>query len=247
MRNNIVNNIKYTKALGEKIAEYLRNNKNKAQCARDFGLCYSTLCVWVKKYEPLQAAVKKGAGRPTKYTSSINSDIFELRCKGWGLKKIATALKISLAVIYRWKRVHPDFKEMLQTAKEIAADNMVEEMVALADDSRKDLIADKKTGREFPNAANVARSRLKIKTRERVAGFYNPEKYGSSVPANKSNINVSCDTITFMGLSITPPKEAAAGTGGKEEVIIKELGDDDDDNDDGEESFEELDEPDNNQ
>lgn len=72
-------------------------------------------------------------------------------------------------------------------ARELQADAFVDESIDIADDGRNDWMTrvDKRTGETYqvPNLEHIARSKLRVETRMKVAANLNPKKYGQRVEA----------------------------------------------------------------
>ena len=127
--------------------------------------------------------------------------VYQARVNGKTLVAIAKDLKVSKHTIYQWSFRFPAFKKLLDEANRVRASQYIDEMIEIADDVSEDkIITD--NGIVRPNAANVARSKLKIQTRRKVAAIYDPANYGEIVDGG-SRVNINGDV--FMGLQITPP------------------------------------------
>jgi hypothetical protein len=127
--------------------------------------------------------------------------------------EVARKMNTSRNTIYRWVRQDKKLKILVKEAREIQASSFIEEMIDIADDDSGDIILDEDTGRKYPNAANVARAKLKITTRRKLAGFYHPTGFGDK---SKIDLTSSDGSVGFVGLQITPPKDI------KEEVDTEE-------------------------
>jgi len=113
---------------------------------------------------------------------------------------ITKTLKVAPQLFYVWRGRYPTFKKLVDEANRIKASKYIDEMVEIADnDSEDKIISD--DGVVRPNAANVARSKLKIQTRRKVAAIYDPVNYSENIGGSGVNINGN----VFMGLQITPP------------------------------------------
>jgi hypothetical protein len=67
-----------------------------------------------------------------------------------------------IATITRWLRIHPDFHAIYLIAKQAQVDLLLEEAIAIADDSSQDHIVTK-TGRILFNPDAIRRAKLQIK------------------------------------------------------------------------------------
>ncbi len=128
--------------------------------------------------------------------------IFKYMCDGDSVKTVARKLGIHRTTIYSWMHKDPQLKVLVDEARKVQADVYVGDLLEIADDDSKDIIVDDSTGRKYPNAANVARSKLKISTRKQLSGYYNPETYGEKT---KVDVTSSDSSLGFIGLQIIPP------------------------------------------
>lgn len=153
--------------------------------------------------KPVPAKRPKGTpGRPTDLNEKVMLQLFDWVSDGKTIKWCAMKLGVARYTIYRWINNFPEFKEMMDEAAQIKAQNYVDELIEIADDDSKDLIFDP-DGSAKPNAAAVARSKLKMAARQKVAGYLAPRLFGEN--ATKVDITTNGDAV-FMGLMITPPK-----------------------------------------
>jgi hypothetical protein len=83
------------------------------------------------------------------------------------------------------------FAKMYARARELQAERMAEEIVAIADDGTLDWIETSKG--EIPNLDHINRSRLRVEARKWVAAKLLPKKYGDT--GNKTEVNVSTAVV----------------------------------------------------
>ena len=144
------------------------------------------------------------AGRKPELNGPTMKRIYDHLCNGDSMTTVARKLGVVRGTIYRWMQGNEKFKDMVKEAREIQAGTLVDEMLDIADDDSKDLISDA-SGRQYPNAAAVARAKLKLDTRRKLAGYYNPAAYSDQA---KLDITSNGESLSgFGGLIITPPKE----------------------------------------
>lgn len=129
--------------------------------------------------------------------------IFKYISEGYTMKNVARKLNVDRTTIYRWIQKDSNLKILVKEAREIRAGDYADEIVGISDNNEGDLIVDENTGRAYPNAANVARSALRIKARKSMAALLHPKKYGEQ---KKLEINKE-GFIGFVGLQIIPPKQ----------------------------------------
>jgi hypothetical protein len=126
--------------------------------------------------------VPRRQGREPQYNERLAQEICEVvagsdealdvifprwRNRGWPSESTA----------YTWRMRHRAFREAFQIAQEVRAQRWMHQIVAIADDTSRDLI-DIGEGRMIPNSAAVQRDRLRIDARERVAKRMDPRSWG---------------------------------------------------------------------
>jgi hypothetical protein len=120
-------------------------------------------------------AVKARMGRPSLFDDDLANRFLDLIAEAKPVSAAASAVGVSPRSIYKWLVQYADFSQSYARAKDAAADALVEEILAIADDAGKDWI-DGKIGMVF-DADAVARSRLRIDARKWLAGKLRAKKY----------------------------------------------------------------------
>lgn len=145
------------------------------------------------------------AGRKPQLNGPTMKRIYDYLCDGDSMMTVARKIGVVRSSIYRWMDGNPKLKAMVKEAREIQASTYIEQILEIADDESKDLIVDPESGRKYPNAAAVARAKLKISTRKKLAGYYHPTEFSDQT---KVDVTSNGETLSgFGGLTITPPKE----------------------------------------
>ncbi len=122
-------------------------------------------------------------GRPTDYTQELGDYICGKIMEGNSLVKILAEEGMPHpATIYRWIRLHKDFCDNYERAKEDQADYFVEDILQIADAAK-------------PETVQV--DRLKVDTRKWAASKFKPKKYGDKVESTFKG-----DPDNPLGLSI---------------------------------------------
>ena len=124
------------------------------------------------------------AGRPSKYTPEMVERVCEVIETTSGSLEDAFYDRDDLPAyrtVLNWERDHAEFVPRLSRAREIRAHVMVENALAIADESDRDTIT--KTGRngeeyDSPNGEWMARSRLRYESRKWHASKLNQRVYG---------------------------------------------------------------------
>lgn len=139
--------------------------------------------------------------------SEINKEtmtkIADLVMDGHTMTTVARKIGVAKGSIYRWIGKFPELKEMIEAARLIKADRIMDEVIEIADDDSKDLIEDLESGQMRPNAAAVARAKLKIDTRRKYAATIKPEAYGE-----KKQVDITSNgNDVFTGFNIILPED----------------------------------------
>lgn len=114
----------------------------------------------------------------TYYSREVGDQICGLVASGKTIASAAKILNLVPATVHGWSDRDVDgFRARLKQAKDLCVDNMVDEIIEIADDTRKDFKIDPKTGKQVFNFEAVARSKLRIEVRKWVAAVVNPAKY----------------------------------------------------------------------
>lgn len=124
--------------------------------------------------------------RPTKYTPELTDLICERLSEGDSLRTVCLADDMpDKATVFRWLRIHKQFRDQYETAKQESADAMADEILDIADDGTNDWMdktnKDGEVIGEALNSEHVQRSRLRIDTRKFLMAKMKPKKYGDKV------------------------------------------------------------------
>jgi len=105
--------------------------------------------------------------------------------------------------VFRWLAAHPEFSYQYACARELQADSLAEEVLAIGDDARGDVVVDA-DGKERTNWENVQRSRLRCDNRKWFCGKVAPKKYGERVTAEVSGPDGRPIETSLAGPPMTP-------------------------------------------
>lgn len=111
------------------------------------------------------------AGRPTDYSEEIAKTICEKISDGKSLRKICEADDMpAKGTVFVWLSKHKEFQDQYAHAREIQADCLFDETLAIADqyDSAVEML----------NPDHIQRAKLRIDTRKWIAGKLRPKVYG---------------------------------------------------------------------
>lgn len=147
-----------------------------------------------------------GPGRPSKYSQELADKICEITAtSNRGINSIAKELGISATVVFNWllDDDKKDFVEKYTRAKQLQAEFLAEEILDIADDSRKDTIEHEEFG-AMPDHEWMNRSRLRVDTRKWLMSKLMPKKYGDKLDLTTQGEKI---TPVITGMIIEPPKE----------------------------------------
>jgi len=148
-------------------------------------------------------------GRPSDYTQELADDLCRQFALGHSMRKVCVNEDMpAMTTIFRWLRTKEEFKQQYETAKDEAADLMVEEINDIADNSTNDYMAnrvemaemeDKTIGElsesEISNLIgrlapeHIQRSRLRVDARKWTASKLKPKKYGDKTTTEHSGVD----------------------------------------------------------
>jgi hypothetical protein len=121
-------------------------------------------------------------GRKSDYHAEIAETICNRLVNGESLRAIcADPAMPARATVFRWLASNQEFRRSYALARECQAEDMVDEILVIADDSSRDYV--KSTGVDgkvtwVVDREHLARCRLRISTRKRLLARMAPRKYG---------------------------------------------------------------------
>ncbi len=120
-------------------------------------------------------------GRPTDYNDEIGALICERLCDGESLKSICSEPEMpARSTVFRWLTLNKIFSDMYTKAREVQADALADELLAIADDGRNDWMERIVDGENLgwkENGESIRRSALRVDTRKWIASKLKPRKY----------------------------------------------------------------------
>jgi hypothetical protein len=139
------------------------------------------------------------------YSQKLAIEICDELANGVSLARICARPEMpAQGTIYRMIAEEPFFREIYMRARESAAHTLFDQMIDIADDSSADLLDD-----GTPNNAAIARARLQIDTRARVAGKLAPRVYGERIEALASTVNVTNNNLTIDSRALDGDQRAS--------------------------------------
>jgi len=141
--------------------------------------------------------------RKSEINKATMTKIADLVMNGDTMSTVARKIGVAKGSIYRWIGKFPELKEMIAAARILKTERYMDECVEIADDDSKDLIEDLESGQMRPNAAAVARAKLKIDTRRKISAAMNPEVFG-----DKTQLDITSNgQDIFTGFNIIMPED----------------------------------------
>ena len=175
--------------------------KLEARKARNEAQAIEETAIWKQINQEADKAViqaKRKQGAPSSYSEAIGNEIVTRLASGQSLHSICKLEHMPhISTIYDWIGKEPSFAEHYGRAREHAAHTLFDQMLDIADDSSGDLLADGSA-----NNAAIARARLQIETRARVAGKLAPKVYGERIEALSQSVNITNNNLTIDAQSL---------------------------------------------
>lgn len=128
---------------------------------------------------------KRLAGRPSTYSHDTAMEICARLTLGQSLQSICKVEGMPCeATVIHWLNGNPSFLKSYLRARELQADSLFDQVLDIADNEAKDIVTledEEGKGRQVLNPVAVARARVRIDARFRMAGKLNPKKYGEKL------------------------------------------------------------------
>jgi hypothetical protein len=168
--------------------------KAEARKARNEAQAIEETAIWQGIEENASKAKELVSRKPViPYTEELAIQICEELSNGVSLARICARPEMpAQGTIYRMIVENPFFREIYTRARENAAHTLFDEMIDIADDSSRDLLEDGSA-----NNAAIARARLQIETRARVAGKLAPRVYGERVEQFAQAVTINNNTLAI--------------------------------------------------
>lgn len=139
----------------------------------------------------------------------IENEICERLSVGQSLNKICMAddMPPITAVMY-WIGQNSDFAAKYMHARDLAAHALFDQCIDIADDSTGDLLEDGSA-----NHAAIARAKLRVDTRLRMAGKLSPKVYGERLDGIASGtVNIVNNSVTVDARALSPDQRDSLRT-----------------------------------
>lgn len=144
-----------------------------------------------KKKSP--GASKRAQGRPTDYTLDKADLICEWYSNGKTLTACCRELGISRSTLYNWMAAHDDFFVRLTRARELFADSLADECLAIADNTEEGQIVEEGTNEngafsKIKRVDMIDHRKLKVDTRLKLLAKWAPARYGDKKQVDVNNV-----------------------------------------------------------
>ena len=145
------------------------------------------------------ATKKRKPGRPSKYSLKLALRLCERITEGIGLRKICQEPGMpNAATVFRWLADNKEFCDLYARAREIQAELLADDIVAVADTPlRGEKTKRGKDGLEVITGDCVERSKLMVDARKWVAAKLLPKKYGK-MPETESGADALSELVKTM-------------------------------------------------
>lgn len=142
-------------------------------------------------------------GRPTLYTEELAAEIIAWIGSGKTLRTFCQQEgKPDRSTIYDWRNSNDEFSRQFQHARDVGYDEMAEETLEIADDATNDTTTRTLRGGAEVEAMDsewVARSKLRVDTRIRLLGCWDPRRYGQKQQLEHSG-KLSLESLVLNSL-----------------------------------------------
>ena len=153
-------------------------------------------------------ALVKKRGRPSKLTEETGDEILVRLANGESIPQICRDEHMpSPAAVFRYLETSPSFRERYLRARESMAHVLFDSCLAIADDAASDVIetTDSKGNPVMTsNPSAVARARLMVETRFRMAGRLAPKVYSERADMTAAQVNVQVNALTVDARQLAP-------------------------------------------
>ena len=171
-----------------------REERNKAQAIEE-------TIIWGKIQENSSKSLEIASRKPViPYSDDLAIRICEELSNGVSLQKICARPDMpAQGTVYRMIAESPFFREIYVRARENAAHTLFDQMIDIADDCSKDVLKDGSA-----NHAAIARAKIQIETRARVAGKLAPKVYAERLANEPAQVTVNNNTLNVSARDLSP-------------------------------------------
>jgi len=186
------------KSIGE--SSNKAQEKAKARKERNEAQAIEETIIWGKIQENSSKSLEIASRKPViQYSDELAIRICEELSNGVSLQKIcARADMPAQGTVYRMIAESPFFREIYVRARENAAHTLFDQMIDIADDCSKDVLKDGSA-----NHAAIARAKIQIETRARVAGKLAPKVYAERLANEPAQVTVNHNTLNVSARDLS--------------------------------------------
>jgi len=186
------------KATGESANK--AQEKDKARKERNEAQAIEETIIWGKIQENSSKSLEIASRKPViPYSDELAIRICEELSNGVSLQKICARSDMpAQGTVYRMIAESPFFREIYVRARENAAHTLFDQMIDIADDCSNDLLEDGSA-----NHAAIARAKIQIETRARVAGKLAPKVYAERLANDTPQVTVNNNTLNVSARDLS--------------------------------------------
>lgn len=189
---------KSAKATGESADK--AQEKAKARKERNEAQAIEETTIWADIADNSSRMLEVASRKPViPYSDELAIRICEELSNGVSLQRISSRADMpSQGTVYRMIAESPFFREIYMRARENAAHTLFDQMIDIADDCSKDLLEDGSA-----NHAAIARAKIQIETRARVAGKLAPKVYAERLANEPPQVTVNHNTLNVSARDLS--------------------------------------------
>ena len=178
-----VNTGRMTPAKWTKFLTMIAAGCTRAEAEKGVGLSSYTVQIYlieIPKAKDEYAAAQLEWVRREMDVEAIDA-ILEQIAEGGRVKAVVEKHFLTTSKFHKWVMRDPLLAERYDEALKIQSENMLDEMLTIADDGSNDTYEDEKTGKKRVDYDVVNRSRLRIEQRRWHGSKVNPDRFGEKV------------------------------------------------------------------
>jgi hypothetical protein len=162
------------------------------------------------RYE-MSDSEKRILSRPTLRTPVIEEELLEGLAAGLTLQQVCRRVHMPhRSTVYEWKRLDKEFAERISRARAEGCDALAEQSLSIADNASRDVLYDE-DGKPIGSHVAVSRDKLRIDTRLRVAGMWDPKNYGPKSQGD-TQVTINLEHLVLASIHAAQPLPAQSNT-----------------------------------
>lgn len=137
--------------------------------------------------------------RPTLRTEAIIEEICEGLSAGLTLQQVCRRVHMPhRSTVYEWKRLDKELDERISRARAEGCDALAEQSLGIADNAERDVLKDA-DGKHFGNHTAIARDKLRIDARLKIAALWDPKNYGPK-PQGDMQVTLNLEHLVLASI-----------------------------------------------